>query len=164
MQESCFGSIQSPWNRICSSLWNSNTQTNLYLLFTISMYSHCILHPPNDFCFLILLGMYSYTSDLSASLMIDWCCFYYFLRNSLVALLEALFARDFPGKPCLPCHIAHLYLVQRFWQPFGVTSLGGGNTLLPTCEGLTFKNNHILFLIYIVHVWVVCRCRIGYGL
>ena len=25
--------------------------------------------------------------------MIDWCCFYYFLRNSLVALLEALFAR-----------------------------------------------------------------------
>jgi len=25
---------------------------------------------------------------------IDWCCFYYFLRNSLVALLEALFARD----------------------------------------------------------------------
>ena len=23
----------------------------------------------------------------------DWCCFYYFLRNSLVALLEALFAR-----------------------------------------------------------------------
>ena len=25
---------------------------------------------------------------------IDWCCFYYFLRNSLVALLEALFARQ----------------------------------------------------------------------
>ena len=27
--------------------------------------------------------------------LIDWCCFYYFLRNSLVALLEALFARIF---------------------------------------------------------------------
>ena len=26
---------------------------------------------------------------------VDWCCFYYFLRNSLVALLEALFARIF---------------------------------------------------------------------
>jgi len=26
--------------------------------------------------------------------LIDWCCFYYFLRNSLVALLEALFARE----------------------------------------------------------------------
>ena len=26
---------------------------------------------------------------------IDWCCFYYFLRNSLVALLDALFARIF---------------------------------------------------------------------
>ena len=25
--------------------------------------------------------------------MIDWCCFYYFVRNSLVALLEALCAR-----------------------------------------------------------------------
>jgi len=25
-------------------------------------------------------------------IVIDWCCFYYFLRNSLVALLEALFA------------------------------------------------------------------------
>jgi len=30
-----------------------------------------------------------------ADLQIDWCCFYYFLRNSLVALLEALFARIF---------------------------------------------------------------------
>ena len=29
---------------------------------------------------------------------IDWCCFYYFLRNSLVALLEALFARP---KDCI---------------------------------------------------------------
>jgi len=26
--------------------------------------------------------------------LIDWCCFYYFLRNSLVALLEALFASN----------------------------------------------------------------------
>jgi len=29
---------------------------------------------------------------------IDWCCFYYFLRNSLVALLEALFARPDLGR------------------------------------------------------------------
>jgi len=28
-------------------------------------------------------------------LCFDWCCFYYFLRNSWVALLEALFARIF---------------------------------------------------------------------
>jgi len=27
--------------------------------------------------------------------LIDWCCFYYFVRNSLVALLEALCARIF---------------------------------------------------------------------
>jgi len=30
---------------------------------------------------------------MSASIFIDWCCFYYFTRNSLVALLEDLFAR-----------------------------------------------------------------------
>jgi len=35
---------------------------------------------------------------------IDWCCFYYFLRNSLVALLEALFARIFSyTHACGPC-------------------------------------------------------------
>jgi len=28
----------------------------------------------------------------------DWCCFYYFLRNSLVALLEALFARSISSQ------------------------------------------------------------------
>jgi len=32
------------------------------------------------------------TSHLQA--INDWCCFYYFVRNSLVALLEALCARD----------------------------------------------------------------------
>jgi len=30
--------------------------------------------------------------------LIDWCCFYYFLRNSLVALLEALFAQYSKSK------------------------------------------------------------------
>jgi len=32
--------------------------------------------------------------DLLYFVQFDWCCFYYFLRNSLVALLEALFARS----------------------------------------------------------------------
>jgi len=32
-------------------------------------------------------------TQVSGTSHIDWCCFYYFLRNSLVALLEALFAR-----------------------------------------------------------------------
>jgi len=32
------------------------------------------------------------TSHLQA--ITDWCCYYYFVRNSLVALLEALCARD----------------------------------------------------------------------
>jgi len=38
---------------------------------------------------------------------IDWCCFYYFLRNSLVALLEALFART--------CIKMYTYLKTYFW-------------------------------------------------
>ena len=28
-------------------------------------------------------------------LLIHWCCFYYFIRNSLLALLEALFSRKY---------------------------------------------------------------------
>ena len=34
------------------------------------------------------------TNEVVRSL-IDWCCFYYFVRNSLIALLEALCARIF---------------------------------------------------------------------
>jgi len=37
-----------------------------------------------------------------------WCCFYYFLRNSLVALLEALFAPYGPMTLHL-CHVTHTY-------------------------------------------------------
>ena len=39
---------------------------------------------PNE-CVSLPLVLYSF--------VFDWCCFYHFLRNSLVALLEALFAR-----------------------------------------------------------------------
>jgi len=35
------------------------------------------------------------TSVEIGQFFIDWCCFYYFVRNSLVALLEALCARIF---------------------------------------------------------------------
>ena len=37
--------------------------------------------------------MHSCRCILFICTVLDWCCFYYFLRNSLVALLEALFAR-----------------------------------------------------------------------
>ena len=48
----------------------------------------------------------AHTHDFK-NFLIDWCCFYYFLRNSLVALLEALFARYLSkcsaarSSPCL---------------------------------------------------------------
>jgi len=35
------------------------------------------------------------SASSSVKFSIDWCCFYYFVRNSLVALLEALCARIF---------------------------------------------------------------------
>ena len=35
---------------------------------------------------------------LDSSFSIDWCCFYYFVRNSLVTLLEALFAGNFSSS------------------------------------------------------------------
>ena len=62
----------------------------------------------------------------------DWCCFYYFLRNSLVALLEALFARlclsvSFCLSLCLSvylsiCHkvrisLWSLFCLSRSWYP-----------------------------------------------
>ena len=39
----------------------------------------------------------SYAQKFCRSSLFDWCCFYYFLRNSLVALLEALFAQYHGG-------------------------------------------------------------------
>ena len=58
--------------------------------------------PMDDFAWgakLIPPRVMSLGSDLSiikmyqVTYIFDWCCFYYFLRNSLVALLEALFAQ-----------------------------------------------------------------------
>jgi len=47
-----------------------------------------------------------YMCDLTYSYVwhdtfIDWCCFYYFIKNSLVALLEALFARYVWQDSCI---------------------------------------------------------------
>jgi len=44
------------------------------------------------------------TADSTAS--VYWCCFFYFIRNSLVALLEALFARAW----CCMC-IIYIYIL-----------------------------------------------------
>jgi len=48
-------------------------------------------------CFLLFFGLESTSAPITAGTHtdggFDWCCFYYFLRNSLVALLQARFAR-----------------------------------------------------------------------
>ena len=41
----------------------------------------------------MLRRMFWLLKSLSVVLPFDWCCFYYFVRNSLVALMEALCAR-----------------------------------------------------------------------
>jgi len=48
--------------------------------------------------------------------LIDWCCFYYFLRNSLVALLEALFARNTTGTKRQPI-VAGDHTWSSIWIP-----------------------------------------------
>jgi len=57
-----------------------------------------LVRGPFDFNILFGLPIYWYwiwfEVKYSVITTIDWCCFYYFLRNSLVALLEALFARN----------------------------------------------------------------------
>jgi len=45
---------------------------------------------------LIDVAFEKYPTPLSANFLIDWCCFYYFIRISLWALLKALCARIFP--------------------------------------------------------------------
>jgi len=58
------------------------------------------------------------TWPLSPSINIDWCCFYYFLRNSLVALLEALFAHYSPLSWPLPFHFKKHSRKGRLLPPF----------------------------------------------
>ena len=66
----------------------------------------------------------------------DCCCFYYFLRNSLVALLEALFDRILPIKPRMHMcpyswvvGISKKIWIQTYFEP--VTRFCGG--FLPFC-------------------------------
>ena len=48
----------------------------------------------NTCCSCIVALALTHLYSWSARSIIDWCCFYYFVRNSLVALLEALRARS----------------------------------------------------------------------
>jgi len=74
----------------------------------------------------------------------DWCCFYYAIRNSLVALLEALFARFFWRFEISVCWnfffvcARHLPLTKIFLRPSQLSSyallspflLGADNTFV----------------------------------
>jgi len=52
----------------------------------VALVSHtCRFHLLVDFTYL--------QTSSTCTCLVDWCCFYYFLRNSLVVLLEPLFAR-----------------------------------------------------------------------
>ena len=58
---------------------------------------------------------------LNQSLLMDWCCFCYFVRNSLVALLEALCARYFMcdlflAKLYSNFESGHWYWVHLLWS------------------------------------------------
>ena len=46
--------------------------------------------------------------------VIDWCCFYYFVRNSLVALLEALCARIFSWDSWISVFFAAINVANSF--------------------------------------------------
>jgi len=61
-------------------------QTSTYCAHTSANHKHSI--PAN--------------THLPANTTLDWCCFYYFVRNSLVAMLEDLCARNVITRPWLP--------------------------------------------------------------
>ena len=50
--------------------------------------------------------------------MIDWCCFYYFLRNSLVALLEALLCIICRSPLAKVCALGSLDEISKGWELF----------------------------------------------
>jgi len=61
----------------------------MYICTYIFMYMYIRIH--------VNICIYIYTY-INVYTYIDWLCFYYFVRNSLVALLEALCARTY-GQP-----------------------------------------------------------------
>jgi len=65
-------------------------------------------------------------------ILLDWCCFYYFVRNSLVALLEALCAKDtcefLLGFICVMLNMCYIYI------------------LLHTCVVYTYYHIHVLYI------------------
>jgi len=63
----------------------------------------------------------------------DWCCFYYFIRNSLVALLEALFARIFCRSEVL---VYYHFFVLFFVYAESLSSTKTFSTML-LCPSLT---------------------------
>ena len=56
------------------------------------------------------------TKEVPANTSFDWCCFYYFIRNSLVALLEALCARKQCAWSYRRLHWGELHQAQAGWR------------------------------------------------
>jgi len=57
-----------------------------------------------------LIFLLSHSDSLKLLYVFDWCCFYYFVRNSPVALLEALCARIFSWDSWISVFFWHFFL------------------------------------------------------
>jgi len=78
--------------------------------------------------------------------LIDWCCFYYFVRNSLVALLEALCARIFSWDSWISGFSWHFF--------FGVCKVSNKAFLPP----LLSRHRSLVVAISCVLIVHVCLC------
>jgi len=60
--------------------------------FECRHFFNCCVLRPVVYTHVFIHSVYAHVC-IHLCVSIDWCCFYYFVRNSLVALLEALYAR-----------------------------------------------------------------------
>ena len=103
------------------SIFCPKKSNNVGLFFRLSFFAPalCVTSPQEKLAICqVVLGSWFCLSML-LQFPLDWCCFYYFLRNSLVALLDALFARQVnkstPAGPLLRARKSWSGFSPRLW-------------------------------------------------
>ena len=86
----------------CLALWLA-LSVFVYMSFSLTVSFRLLCHTnqfsPTMLCALVSATCISHLVDFTylqistCTCLVDWCCFYYFVQNSQVALLEPLFAR-----------------------------------------------------------------------
>jgi len=88
----------------------------------------------------------------------DWCCFYYFQRNSLVALLEALFARIFLHLRYRCAEIFFIFFFELWKYKFEFRSPNISLPISPTKTAICLSKQYKLVPILSLTRFQMCCC------